>query len=64
MKIEKTFIDDLLIVHIDQFSDKRGFFQEQYSFRNYRDSVLKINLFKIILLFQKKCIKRSAFSSA
>ncbi len=58
MKIEKTFIDDLLIVHIDQFSDKRGFFQEQYSFRNYRDSVFKNKFVQDNLTFSKKNVLR------
>ena len=58
MKIKKTFIKDLLIIHLNQFSDKRGFFQEQYSYRYYKDSILKNKFVQDNLTFSKKNVLR------
>ncbi len=40
MKIEKTDIEGLLIIHPDVFGDERGFFFESYNGKKYKDSGL------------------------
>ena len=37
MKIEKTDIEGLLIIHPDVFGDERGFFFESYNVKKYKD---------------------------
>ena len=58
MKIEKTFIEDLLVVNINQFVDERGFFQEQYSYLNYKERVFKNKFVQDNLTFSKKNVLR------
>jgi len=42
MKIEKTFIPDLLIIHPDLYSDERGYFFESYSQRRFLENGLQL----------------------
>ena len=42
MKINKTFIEDLLIIEPQLFKDDRGFFYETYSKKNF-DKIIKTN---------------------
>jgi dTDP-4-dehydrorhamnose 3,5-epimerase len=35
MKVEKLSLDGLLLLHLDIFSDERGFFTESYALRRY-----------------------------
>ena len=58
MKIENTFIEDLLIVNVDQYLDERGFFQEQYSYRHYKENVFKNEFVQDNLTFSKKNVLR------
>ena len=58
MKIENTFIEDLLIVNVDQYLDDRGFFQEQYSYRHYKENVFKNEFVQDNLTFSKKNVLR------
>lgn len=37
MKVEKTFIDGLLVIQPDVFKDERGFFFESYSSKKYEE---------------------------
>ena len=37
MKVEKTFIEGLLVIKPDVFGDERGFFFESYSKAKYDD---------------------------
>lgn len=43
MKIEKTFIPDLLIIEPTVFADERGFFFESYNQQKYIDAGLNYN---------------------
>ena len=58
MKIEKTFIEDLLIVNINQYVDERGYFQEQYSYRHYKENIFKNEFVQDNLTFSKKNVLR------
>jgi dTDP-4-dehydrorhamnose 3,5-epimerase len=37
MKIEKTSIDGLLIIHLDKFEDERGLFYESFNQKNFNE---------------------------
>ena len=43
MKIEKTFISDLLVVSPDVFGDSRGYFFESFSLKKYQSSGVDFN---------------------
>ena len=43
MKIEKTFIDGLLIISPDVYPDDRGYFFESYNFKRYSDNGLLVS---------------------
>lgn len=43
MKIEKTFIPDLLVIEPDIFGDERGYFFESYSHKKYEAGGVDIN---------------------
>ncbi len=58
MKIENTFIEDLLIINVNQYLDERGFFQEQYSYRHYKENVFKNEFVQDNLTFSKKNVLR------
>ncbi len=42
MKIEKTFIPDLLVIHPDVFPDSRGYFFESFNQKRYGEAGLKL----------------------
>ena len=58
MIIEKTFIKDLLVVKIDTYKDSRGFFQEQYSLKNYKKNKIKHKFVQDNLTYSKKNVLR------
>ena len=41
MKVNKTYIEDLLIIEPQMFEDKRGFFYESYN-KNYLDKIINV----------------------
>lgn len=43
MKIEKTFIPDLLVIQPDVFGDERGYFFESFSFKKYEGQGIAFN---------------------
>jgi dTDP-4-dehydrorhamnose 3,5-epimerase len=43
MKVEKTPIDGLLIIHPDVFNDERGYFYESYSLKNHLELGIDLN---------------------
>jgi len=43
MKINRTNIDDILIMQPDVFKDDRGYFYESYSFKKFIDEGLELN---------------------
>ena len=58
MEIEKTIIKDLLVVKINNYEDSRGFFQEQYSLKNYKKNKIKHKFVQDNLTFSKKNVLR------
>ena len=43
MKVEKTFIKDLLVIEPDVFGDERGYFFESFSFKKYQANGIDLN---------------------
>ncbi len=43
MTIEKTFIENLLIIHPDIFNDNRGYFFESFNFKKYKELGIEFN---------------------
>ncbi len=43
MKVEKTFIEDLLVIEPDVFGDERGYFFESFSFKKYKAGGIELN---------------------
>ncbi len=43
MKIEKTFITDLLVIQPDVFGDERGYFFESFSIKKYEEHGISFN---------------------
>ncbi len=43
MKVEKTFISDLLVISPDVFGDSRGYFFESFSLKKYQGNELNFN---------------------
>ncbi len=43
MKVEKTFIQDLLVIEPDVFGDERGYFFESFSYKKYQAGGIDLN---------------------
>ncbi len=43
MKVEKTFIQDLLVIEPDVFGDDRGYFFESFSYKKYEAYGIELN---------------------
>ena len=58
MRIEKTFIADLLVVTTSKFIDERGFFQVQYAHNNYINKIKNQKFVQDNLTYSKKHVLR------
>ncbi|MFB3389182.1 dTDP-4-dehydrorhamnose 3,5-epimerase [Flavobacterium sp. LAR06] len=54
MKIEKTFINDLIIIEPSVIGDERGFFFEAYNKKKFRDFGIELNFVQDNQSFSKK----------
>ena len=57
MKIFKTKLKDVMKIRLKAFKDHRGKYLETFNKKLFKKTKKKLNSFKMIFLYQKKCIE-------